>query len=376
MPLFEEPLHVGRPNIGNRDRLMERMADMLDRRWFTNHGPYVQALEQRLAELIGVKHCLAVCNATVGLEIAVRALGLRGEVIVPAFTFVATAHALQWQEITPVSCDIDRNRHLIDPDRVETMITPRTTGIIGVHTWGRSAPVEALRELAQRRGLALLYHAAHAFACTHRGQMIGSFGACEVFSFHATKFLNSFEGGAIATNDDDLARKIRLMTNFGFQGYDDVGYVGTNGKVTEICAVMGLTSLESIDEFVAANERNFLVYERELSGLPGVTVLGYEPGEGYNYQYVVIELDEASAGVSRDTVIDRLQAENVIARRYFHPGVHRMEPYRSLFPHAPLLLPVTEEGCRRVIVLPTGTAVFEDTVRRVCGLLRRLIESR
>src|SRR3954453_3796664 len=174
MPLFEEPLHVGRPNIGNRDRLMERMADMLDRRWFTNHGPYVQALEQRLAELIGVKHCLAVCNATVGLEIAVRALGLRGEVIVPAFTFVATAHALQWQEITPVFCDIDRNRHLIDPDRVETMITPRTTGIIGVHTWGRSAPVEALREIAQRRGLALLYDAAHAFACTHRGQMIGS----------------------------------------------------------------------------------------------------------------------------------------------------------------------------------------------------------
>src|SRR3954469_12962179 len=153
MPLFEEPLHVGRPNIGNRDRLMERMADMLDRRWFTNHGPYVQALEQRLAELIGVKHCLAVCNATVGLEIAVRALGLRGEVIVPAFTFVATAHALQWQEITPVFCDVLPSTHTIDQSRVEALITPRTTGIIGVHLWGRACEVDALAEIARQRGL-------------------------------------------------------------------------------------------------------------------------------------------------------------------------------------------------------------------------------
>src|SRR4051812_47313335 len=320
MPLFEEPLHVGRPNIGNRDRLMERMADMLDRRWFTNHGPYVQALEQRLAELIGVKHCLAVCNATVGLEIAVRALGLRGEVIVPAFTFVATAHALQWQEITPVFCDIDRNRHLIDPDRVETMITPRTTGIIGVHTWGRSAPVEALREIAQRRGLALLYDAAHAFACTHRGQMIGSFGACEVFSFHATKFLNSFEGGAIATNDDDLARKIRLMKNFGFSGYDNVIHIGTNGKMHEISAAMGVTALESMDDFIEVNRRNFYLYNRELRDLPGVTVLPYEASECHNYQYVVLEVDEERAGLRRDDVMTVLHAERVLARRYFFPG--------------------------------------------------------
>src|SRR3954451_822736 len=171
MPLFEEPLHVGRPNIGNRDRLMERMADMLDRRWFTNHGPYVQALEQRLAELIGVKHCLAVCNATVGLEIAVRALGLRGEVIVPAFTFVATAHALQWQEITPVFCDIDPETCNIDPARVSELITPRTTGIIGVHLWGRPCNPQALVEIARERGLRLMYDASHAFGCSHRGRM-------------------------------------------------------------------------------------------------------------------------------------------------------------------------------------------------------------
>src|SRR5947207_815447 len=269
---------------------------MLDQRWFTNNGPFVQQFEQRLAEFVGVRHCIAVCNATVGLEIAIRALELRGEVIVPAFTFVATAHALQWQEITPVFCDIDPKHHLIDPRRVEELITPRTSGIIAVHTWGRTAPVEALKEIADRRGLKLMYDAAHAFGSTRNGENAGGFGTCEVFSFHATKFLNSFEGGAIATNDDELAAKIRLMKNFGFQGYDRVIYIGTNGKMSEICAIMGLTSLEAIDELISVNAANYDAYRAALAGVPGIRLLEYEPGERYNFQYVVLELDEAEAG--------------------------------------------------------------------------------
>src|SRR6185369_4193577 len=208
---FAEPLHVGRPNIGDRGRLLSLINDMLDRRWLTNQGPLVQEFERRVAEHVGVEHCVAMCNGTVALEIAIRALGLTGEVILPSFTFIATAHALQWQEITPVFCDIDPHTHRLDPNRVESMITPRTSGIIGVHVWGRPCDVDALTEIAERRKLTLLFDAAHAFSSSRNGTMVGGFGAAEVFSFHATKFLNTGEGGAVVTNDDDLAQRMRLM---------------------------------------------------------------------------------------------------------------------------------------------------------------------
>src|ERR1700730_9984149 len=209
-PAFAEALHVGRPNIGERRKFEERIGDILDRKWLTNGGRYVTEFEQRVAELAAVEHCVVMCNATVALEIAIRALGMTGEVIVPSFTFVATAHALQWQESTPVFCDIEARTPTIDPGQIEKKITTRTTGIIGVHTWGRGCDVEALEAIARRRSLQLLFDAAHAFACAHNGKPIGGFGRCEVFSFHATKFFNSFEGGAVVTNDDSLAEKMRL----------------------------------------------------------------------------------------------------------------------------------------------------------------------
>ncbi|MEI2422502.1 DegT/DnrJ/EryC1/StrS family aminotransferase, partial [Arthrospira platensis SPKY2] len=174
-----------------------------------------------------------MCNGTIALEILIRATELKGEVIVPSFTFIATAHALQWQEITPVFCDIDPKTHTLDPLAVEKMITPRTSGIIGVHVWGQPCNIEALTEIANQHNLKLVFDASHAFGCSYQGTMIGNFGEAEVFSFHATKFVNTFEGGAVVTNNDELAAKIRLMKNFGFAGFDNVIYIGTNGKMDE-----------------------------------------------------------------------------------------------------------------------------------------------
>ncbi len=373
-PAFPRPLHVGRPNLGHRDRFLQRVHEMFDRDWLTNNGPFVQEFEKKLAELLGVRHAVAICNGTVALELAIRALGLKGEVIVPSFTFVATAHALQWQEITPVFCDIDPATHTLDPRRAEEMITPRTTGIIGVHTWGRACAVEALEDIARRRGLKLMFDAAHAFGCTHRGRMIGGFGHAEVFSFHATKFFNTFEGGAIATNDDDLARRLRLMKNFGFSGFDNVIYIGTNGKMSEISAAMGLTGLESMDEFVEANRRNYRLYRERLGGLRGVRFFAYDDAERHNFQYVILEIDPEAAGITRDQVNRVLHAEKVLCRRYFYPGCHRMEPYRSCFPHAGLLLPETERLCGRVLSLPTGTAVGPEEIEGICGILKFVVE--
>lgn len=369
-PAFDRPLHVGTPNIGSPEKLLERVQDLMQRRWLTNDGPYVKEFEKRIAQMLGVKHCAAMCNATIALEIAIRALDLRGEVIVPSFTFIATAHSLQWQEITPVFADVDPQTHNLAPQSVEQMITPRTSGIIGVHVWGRPCEVEALTEIAHRRKLRLMFDAAHAFGCSHRGKMVGNFGDCEVLSFHATKFLNTFEGGAIVTNDSELDAKVRLMKNFGFAGYDNVIYLGTNGKMNEVCGAMGLTGLESMSDFVAANRRNYHQYEQELAGVPGVRLLRFDESERCNFQYVVVEVDAQAASITRDRLLQVLHTENVLARRYFFPGCHRMQPYRSFFPHANLLLPQTERVAAGVLVLPTGTAVGTDQVAGVCRVIR------
>ena len=367
---FTEKLHVGCPNIGDRQRLLDRMNDMLDRKWLTNNGKFVQEFEQKIAVHIGVKHCIANCNGTVALELAIRALGLTGEVLVPSFTFIATAHALQWQEITPVFCDIDPKTHTIDPYRLEAMITPRTSGIIGVHVWGNPCNVEALSAIAEKHNLKLMFDAAHAFGCSYKGQMIGNFGEAEVFSFHATKFINAFEGGAIVTNNDELAQKLRLMNNFGFAGLDNVIYIGTNGKMSEASAAMGLTSLESIEEFIEINYCNYLCYKQELSDIKGISIFPYEDAERCNYQYIVLEVDETLANVNRDLLVKILEAENVMARRYFYPSCHRMEPYRSYFPHAGLLLPETEKLTQRVMLLPTGTSVNTEDIAKIVNIIR------
>lgn len=372
-PAFSEKLHVGRPNIGNRERLMERFNDILDKKWLTNAGQYVQDFERQIAIMSGVKHCIAMCSGTVALEIAIRALGLQGEVIIPSFTFIATAHALQWQEITPVFCDIDPETHNIDPDRVEEMITPRTTGIIGVHLWGRPCDVESLTEIARKNKLGLLFDAAPAFACSRKGRMIGNFGEAEVFSFHATKFLNTFEGGAVVTNNDELARKISLMKNFGFSGIDEISHIGTNGKMNEISAAMGLTGLESIDEFISANYRNYKEYKYQLENMPGLQLLTYDESEKCNFQYIVLEIDEMTTRVSRDQLVEILFCENALARRYFYPSSHQMEPYRSYFPHAGLLLPETEKLSERVLSLPTGTGIGIEEVDKICEVIRLVI---
>lgn len=368
-PAFDEILHVGRPNVGSREKLLARINDMLDRRWLSNNGPFLLELEQKLAELLGVRHCVLMNNATIALEIAARALDLRGEVIVPSFTFIASAHALQWQEITPVFCDVDPHTHNIDPAKVENLITPRTTGILGVHVWGRACDIEALSAIAQKHRLKLMFDAAHAFACTHHGQMIGSFGDAEVFSFHATKFFNTFEGGAITTNNDELAQRMRSMRNFGFAGLDTVTDLGTNGKMSEISAAMGLTSLDSLEEFISVNYRNYRAFAAGLQGIPGVELIQYDPQEKNNHQYIVIEIDEEVAGLSRDQLVEVLHAENIRARRYFYPGCHQMEPYRSYFPNAGLVLPETEKLTQKVLQLPTGTAIGETEIEQICQII-------
>ena len=374
-PRFPEKLHVGRPNVGDKAKLMQRFEEIIDRRWLTNDGPVVREFEKQIVALTGAKHCISMCNATVALEIAIRALELKGEVILPSYTFVATAHALQWQEITPVFADIDPKTLNLDPACIDRLVTPRTSGIIGVHVWGRPCDTEGIEQRGRKYGLKVMFDAAHAFACSHQGRMVGNFGECEVFSFHATKFLNSFEGGAIVTNNDALAEKIRWMRNFGFSDYDKVVYLGTNGKMTEVCAAMGVTSLENLEEIIELNRTNYEEYKSQLRNIPGLTPIDYTSTDKRNFHYVVVEVSEPLSILTRDELVQVLHAENILARKYFWPGCHRMQPYSALFPNAGLLLPHTERRATQMMVLPTGQCVSKADIASVCEAIRQATQN-
>ncbi|MGY1703984.1 aminotransferase class I/II-fold pyridoxal phosphate-dependent enzyme [Geodermatophilus sp. SYSU D00697] len=370
VPAFDEELHVGRPNVGDEEQVLAQLRQILCDRWLTNDGRRVKQFEQRLAGLLGTRHCVATSSGTVALQLAARAVGLSGEVIVPSFTFIGTAHALEWMGVTPVFCEVVPETHLIDPDHAASLVTSRTTGILGVHLWGRACDVEALERIARHHRLKLLFDAAHALGSSRGDTMIGNFGDAEAFSFHATKVCNTFEGGAVATNDDALADAVRAMRNFGFAGYDDVRSIGINGKMHEASAAMGLASLDCLDNFIAHNRANYESYRSGLAGTPGIRLLPYDDADAHNYHYVVVTVDPAAAGLTRDDLAEVLWAERVLARRYFHPGCHRAEPYRSRPASHQVRLPVTEDLAERVLCLPTGTAVGADDTTGICDLIR------
>lgn len=369
-PAFAMPVHVGRPNIGDPEQFFERARGIFDRRWLTNNGPLVQEFEQRIREQAGTEHAIAFCNATVALEVLVRAAGLTGSVVVPSYTFVATAHCLHWMGLRPIFADVDPRSHTLDVQSVREAVAPDTSAILAVHLWGQPCDVDGLAALASDRGLRLFYDAAHAYGCSRGGRPVGSFGDAEVFSFHATKFVNSFEGGAITTNDSELAQRCRLMRNFGFAGIDLVVSEGTNGKMSEVSAAMGLTSLDAMDSIIAHNRRNHEAYGRALADIRGMSLFSFSTDDRANYQYVIATVDADACALDRDELVNVLEAENVLARRYFTPGCHRMEPYRRLVPDAGKKLPVTEQLCRSVLALPTGTAVSVEDVERISGILR------
>ena len=370
-PYFDAPLHVGRPYIPDREKVLKRINEAMDGRRLTNNGPLVQEFERRIADYIPVRNCIATCNGTVALELAIRALDLSGNVVIPSFTFIATAHALQWLGSRPLFCDIDRNSHTLDPAAAERRIDSETTGIIGVHTWGRTCDTKKLTRLAARHEIGLLFDASHAFGCSHGGILTGCFGAAEVFSFHATKFLQSFEGGAVVTNDDDLADRIRLMRDFGFSGTDHVVSIGTNGKMTEISAAMGLTSFEAMEDTIDSNEKNYLLYREGLETIRGIRLNTYPPKEKNNYQFVTALIEDVFP-LPRDDLMNILHRENIKVRRYFYPGCHRSEPYVSMPEYAGLSLPETDYVSGRILVFPTGPETTTESIHKIIELLEFL----
>lgn len=368
---FDQPAVVGRPWLPDRERVLTLIGEVLDSGQLSNGGPYVAELEHRVAELHDVRHCVATCNGTLALELALRAAQLTGEVVVPSFTFIATAHAVSRAGLVPVFADVDPVTHNLDPAAAERVVTARTSAILGVHLWGRPCDVEGLAAVADRYGLQLLFDAAHAFGCSHRGRMIGGYGRAEVFSFHATKFFHTIEGGAVMTDDDDIAESVRRQRNFGFAESLNSVMVGGNAKLNEISAAVGLSQLDGLDELAAVNRSRYELFRSEMHGVRGIHVVEYPALEQSNYHFVAIEVDAREAGVDRDGLLDFLLTENVLARPYFSPPCHLAAAYSDVPVHG---LDETERLSRCTLALPTGPALSLDDVRAVCDLIRSAVE--
>ena len=373
-PAFRKPLHVGQPILINPETMLADIDSVMRSGQLTNNGPRLQEFEVAIARVCRTKHAIATCNATIALQIAARALRLSGEVIVPAFTFIATAHALEWIGLDPVFADVDPHPHTLDLKSAEECITPRTSAILPVHLWGHVCRTQQLDELCRSRRLRLLYDSSHAFGCQQDGVPVGNFGDAEVFSFHATKFVHAFEGGAIVTNDDGVADRCRRLRAFGISGLTEISDVGTNGKMHELSAVAGLHSIATMSSRVAANRANRMVYACHCQSMNGLSLLSTPEGNESNGQYLVLTVDEQQFGLNRDQIVSLLRAEGVFARSYFSPGCHQAEPYRSADSgrHVRVPLDVTETLSKTVLQLPTGPALAPADAHKI-GLLLRLL---
>ena len=294
------------------------------------------------------------------------------EIIVPSFTFVASAHACVTAGLKVRFADCTTDTHCIDPSSVSKLVNKNTVAILGVNVWGMPCDNETLQKIAHKHKLKLFYDSAHAFACSgsHGKGERGRFGDAEVLSFHATKFFNSGEGGAIVTDDDEIAKQIRMYRNFAFADYDHVVGFGSNAKMSELHAALGLTNLKSINSVIDTNRVNYIAYLKGLSNIPGIDLLRYEEKcVRSNYQYIVVMVDPELYGLDRDQLVTMLHAENCLARKYFYPGVHRFEPYRKMDPQAESRVPNTIWISNRVMTLPTGTAVGVKEISVLCALL-------
>lgn len=370
-PVFSEWLPIIRPTLPHYEVIAPQVREILQTGMLTK-GKYLRQFEERLAEYLGVRHAVCVSSCTLGLALTYQGLGLSGEVIVPSFTFMATVHPLAWLNITPVFVDIDPHTWNIDPAKVEEAITPRTTGIVAVHNFGNPADVEALEEIASRYCLKLIFDAAHGFGTLYQGKPVGRFGDAEVFSLSPTKLLVAGEGGVVATNNDALAGHIRIGREYGNDGHYGSNFPGLNARMPEFNAILGLKSLEMLEE--NAERRNQLVrrFRERLERLPGIAFQVVRPGNRCSYKDLSVRIDEREFGLTRDQLVRALRAENIDTRTYHDPPVHTHHTYRYLWERYKGHLPVTEYIAPRSLSLPIYSHMDEVTVDSICYAIERI----
>lgn len=365
---FVRDIPVGQMYFPTWERYEAAMRGIFEREWYTNHGPLAREAEERVADVLGVRHALCVTNGTIGLMMAAKALELRGRVITSAFTFVATAQALTWAGLTPVFCDVSPVTHHMTVETAAAVLDESVCAVHPTNIWGGTCRPAEFEAFGAENGLAVYFDSAQAFGCRVGGRAVGSFGALEVFSFHATKILGTAEGGCVTTNDDELAERLRnIRSGYGTRAKVAVP-VTSNGRFSEAQAALCLLALDDLEERTAHNRAIRSSYVSGMAGIPGIRVVDPPDADPSNEQYAVVQVDEESFGLNRDALVRALKAEGINARRYFFPGAHRTPPYDESAP-PPGELPNVEHICRTVLQLPVGALVDYEDARVIADLV-------
>ncbi len=369
---FDKPIYVTRPLLPDLQKLTKRLEGVWASQWLTNNGPQHVSLEKKLQDLLKVPNLSLFNNGTIALITACQSLRLSGDVITTPFTFPATPHVLSWNNIKPIFCDIDPVTMNIDAQKIESMITPQTTGILAVHVFGAPCDGNKIQEIADRYGLKIIYDAAHAFGVEINGKGIGNFGDISMYSFHATKLFHTAEGGALAFKDSHLKPRIELLKNFGIKNEEEVVMPGINGKMNEIQAALGLVLLDYVEE--ERSKRKILIdtYRDLLKDVEGVTYSNDLPGMKSSCQYFVIRIDEKKFGRSRDQVYERFKEYNVFTRKYFYPLCSNYTCYRQLPSSVPGNLPVAHKIVEQVLSMPLYGGLTPDDIEKICAILKHI----
>lgn len=365
----EEKIYVTRSSMPPFDEFIEEIKDLWDSHQLTNMGDKHKRLEMALQEYLRVKNISLMVNGHMALELAIQAMNLRGEAITTPFTFASTTHAIVRNGLQPVFCDIDPETYTIDANKLEELITDKTTAIIPVHVYGNICAVEKIQEIAQKYELKVIYDAAHAFGEEYNNIGIGNFGDATMFSFHATKVFNTIEGGAVCYDDDEYGLDLYRLKNFGIRNAEKVDYVGSNAKMNEFQAAMGLCNLKYIDNEIAKREKIYEYYIERLEGIPGVQLMKRQDKVKCNYAYFPVVFHEDEYGLTRDEVYDLLAQNNIFCRKYFYPLTNMYDCYKGEFDvnKTPIALYIAG----RVLTLPMFSDLSIDCVDKICEHIRK-----
>ncbi len=369
--LKDKKIFVTQPLLPDIEDVQAQIAEIWDSKWLTNMGQKHNLLENRLKEVLKVPNVSLFNNGTIALLVAIKALDLPygSEVITTPFTFAATPHCISWNGLKPVFCDIEPNTMCIDADKIEKLITPNTSAILGVHVYGFSCDVEKIDAIAKKHNLKVIYDAAHAFSTEINGKGIGTFGDITMFSFHATKLYNSVEGGCLTYNNPELVRKIYNLRNFGIRSEELVEEVGINGKMNEIQAAIGLLNLDIFKKEKEKRVKVKSLYDKNLSGIKGIRLPKMPDGVTNSYQYYPIVIED-DYPVSRNLVYEKFKAMNILTRKYFYPACHDYECYKNDLAVKLADLSVVDDLKHKVLCLPFYGDLEEDVILFICEQLK------
>ena len=372
---FEKPIYVARPFLPPLEEFCQGLEEIWESRWLTNNGPILQRFTKELSSFFETNNLCVFNNGTLALQLALQGMGISGEVITTPFTFVATTHALFWNKIRPVFVDIEPEYYSIDPEKIEAAITPWTTAILAVHVFGYPCKLNALADIARRHNLKLIYDAAHVFGVKVGNKSIADFGDLSMFSFHATKSFHSLEGGMLIFREAGLKGVFDYLKNFGFKNEFEVVMPGTNAKMNEMQALMGIQVLKYVDEIIQKRAKINDLYRHLLKEVPGIRLVpGLSPTVRLNHVYMPIEVDEQEFGMSCDALYEKLKEYNVFSRRYFYPLICDYACYRSVAIKDPLT--VARRAADRILTLPIYDSLGLSDVETICEIIISLQEGK